>query len=138
MPLVGANGPEFGPHASIWSRMGDDLETVKRMWIAYREQGVERALEYLDPEVEFQAHDGHVWKGHDGVREFFAQFERSGEEFTASPYTFEPHGRGVVVAGHRRIGEGSDYLYFSHHVNGGAITRIAAWSTRDAAIADVT
>lgn len=118
--------------------MGDDLETVKRMWIAYREQGVDKALELLDPDVEFQAHDGHVWEGHDGVREFFAQFERSGEEFTASPYTFEPQGRGVVVAGHRRVGEGADYLYFSHHVNGGVITRIAAWSTRDAAIADVT
>ena len=56
----------------------------------------------------------------------------------AAPYTFEPHGQGVVVAGHRRIGEGSDYLYFSHHVEDGAITRIAAWFTRDAAIADVT
>ena len=42
------------------------------------------------------------------------------------------------MAGHRRIGEGADYLYFSHRVEDGAITRIAAWSTREAAIADVT
>ena len=118
--------------------MGDDLDTVKRMWIAYREEGVDSALQHLHPDVEFQAHDGQVWPGHAGVREFFAQFERSGEQFSASPYTFEPHGHGVVVAGHRRIGEGGDYLYFSHHVKDGAITRIAAWVTRDAAIADVT
>jgi ketosteroid isomerase-like protein len=118
--------------------MGDALDTVKRMWIAYREAGVDTALELLDPEVEFQAHDGKVWSGHDGVREFFAQFERSGEEFSAAPYTFEPHGHGVVVAGHRRVGAGADYLYFSHHVRDGTITRVAAWSTRDSAIADVT
>jgi ketosteroid isomerase-like protein len=118
--------------------MSDELETVKRMWITYREEGVDAAIKHLHPDVEFQAHDGRVWKGHNGVRDFFAQFERSGEEFTASPYTFEPHGHGVVVASHRRIGAGSDYLYFSHHVEAGAITRIAAWFTRDAAIADVT
>ena len=118
--------------------MEDALETVKRMWVAYREEGVDTALGYLDDDVAFQAHDGRVWRGHEGVREFFAQFERSGEQFAASPYTFEPHGHGVVVAGHRRIGEGADYLYFSHHVADGTITRIAAWFTRDAAIADVT
>jgi hypothetical protein len=118
--------------------MGDDLDTVKQMWIAYREHGVDSAVEHLHSDVEFQAHDGQVWKGHEGVREFFAQFERSGEQFAASPYTFEPHGHGVVVAGHRRIGEDADYLYFSHHVSDGVITRIAAWPTRDAAVADVT
>ncbi len=118
--------------------MGDDVDTVKRMWITYREQGVEPALEHLAEDVEFQAHDGKLWRGHDGVRDFFAQFERSGEQFTASPYTFEPHGRGVVVAGHRRVGDGADYLYFSHHVEDATITRVAAWSTRDAAIADVS
>ena len=42
------------------------------------------------------------------------------------------------MAGHRRIGEGSDYLYFSHRVENGSITRMAAWFTREAAIADVT
>lgn len=118
--------------------MGDDLDTVKKMWIVYREEGVDSALQHLHPDVEFQAQDGHVWAGHAGVRDFFAQFERSGEQFSASPYTFEPHGHGVVVAGHRRIGEDGDYLYFSHHVEDGTITRVAAWLTRDAAIADVT
>ena len=119
--------------------MGDDLDTVKRMWIAYREQGVDAGARSTSPRTSSSRPTTvKLWSGHDGVRDFFAQFERSGEQFTASPYTFEPHGRGVVVAGHRRIGDGADYLYFSHHVADGTITRIAAWFTRDAAIADVT
>ena len=31
------------------------------MWIAFREHGVDLALAYLDPDVEFQAHDGRCW-----------------------------------------------------------------------------
>jgi SnoaL-like protein len=117
------------------------LDVVKRMWIEYREQGVDPALRLLHPEVEFLAEDGEMWSGHDGVRKFFSQFESRGEEFAAAPYTFEPHGEGVIVAGHRRItspqGADAGYLYFSHCVEDGLITRIAAWNTRAEAERDV-
>lgn len=118
------------------------LEIVKRMWIDYRERGVDTALAHCHPHVEFQGNDGRIWAGHDGIREFFAQFtEAAGRHFAASPYTFEPNGEGVIVAGHRRIlsprTRDSDYMYFSHHVENGVITRIAAWDTREAATEDV-
>jgi ketosteroid isomerase-like protein len=118
------------------------LDTVKEMWIAYREQGVEVALQHLHPNVEFVAEDGVVWEGHDGVREFFERFESRGRRFSAAPYTFEPLGRGVVVVGHRRIrsadGQRADAenLYFSHRVDAGLITRLAAWDTREEAERD--
>jgi ketosteroid isomerase-like protein len=122
--------------------VGDEpLETVKRMWIDYREQGVAVALVHLHPDVEFHAYEGGTFIGHEGVREFFSSYD--GEvSFTASPYTFEPCGVGVIVAGHRRIhspgSEDSQYMYFSHHVQDGLITRIAAWPDRDAATRDLT
>ena len=78
------------------------MDVVKRMWIDFRERGVDVALAQLHPEVEFQLDDGTVFTGHEGVREFFARF--GGERrFAAAPYTFEPCGDGVIVAGHRRI-----------------------------------
>jgi hypothetical protein len=117
------------------------LDLVKSMWIAYREQGVHPALRHLHPEVEFVVVDGTVWAGHEGVKKFFSLFELRGEEFAAAPYSFEPHGDGVIVAGHRRItSDGvtdAGYLYFSHHVEDGLITRVAAWKTREEAERDV-
>lgn len=118
------------------------LEIVKRMWIDYRERGVGVALGHCRPDVEFRARDGRVWMGHEGIRAFFAQFTAvQGRHFAASPYTFEPSGRGVIVAGHLRIRSAttrdSDYIYFSHHVDDGVITRIAAWDSRGEATQDV-
>jgi ketosteroid isomerase-like protein len=117
------------------------MAVVKRMWIDFREQGVDVALDQLHPDVEFQLDDGTVFTGHEGVRHFFARFEGE-RRFAAAPYTFEPCGNGVVVAGHRRIqtpdGSESEYTYFSHHVRDGLITRIAAWPDRDAATSDLT
>lgn len=118
------------------------LDTVKLMWIDYREDGVETALRHLHPDVEFRSHEGELYHGHDGVRAFFAGFERRGAQFTAAPYTFEPIGEGVIVAGHRRIrSEGepaadAEYVYFSHRVDGDLITRLGAWFTREEAERD--
>lgn len=118
------------------------LDTVKLMWIDYREAGVETALRHLHPEVEFRSHEGALYRGHDGVRAFFVGFERRGARFTAAPYTFEPVGDGVIVAGHRRIQSqdesttDSDYVYFSHRVDGDLITRLGAWITREEAERD--
>ncbi len=116
------------------------MEVVKRMWIDFREQGVEVALAHLHPDVEFQLDDGTVYTGHEGVRDFFARFDGE-RQFAAAPYTFEPCGQGVIVAGHRRIqtpgGSEAEYTYFSHHVRDGVITRVAAWKHRDEATADL-
>jgi ketosteroid isomerase-like protein len=117
------------------------LQIVRRMWIDFREQGVDEALVHLHPDVEFQLDDGTVLVGHQGVRDFFSQFDGD-RQFAAAPYTFEPCGEGVIVAGHRRIhspgSSDAEYTYFSHHVREGMITRIAAWADREAATADLT
>jgi hypothetical protein len=117
------------------------LEAVRELWGTYREQGVEPAIALLDPEVEFVDHEGRVFSGHDGVRDFFAEFARRGEEFAASPYSFELHEPDLLVIGHRRIrtdeGVRGDYLYFVHSCRDGRVSRIAAHTTREAALAEI-
>ena len=117
------------------------LDAVHELWSTYRERGADQAIPLLDPAVEFVAHDGRTYSGHDGVRRFFAEFEERGERFMASPYTFEPHDPDVLVIGHRRIhsdeGLRGDYLYFVHSFRDGKVVRLAAFTTREAALADV-
>ena len=121
--------------------MDERLEAVRELWGTYREKGVEPAIALLDPEVEFVDHEGRVFAGHDGVRGFFAEFERRGEVFIASPYSFELHEPDLLVIGHRRIrtdeGVRGDYLYFVHSCRDGRVSRIAAHTTREAALAEI-
>ena len=118
------------------------LAAVHELWSTYRERGAEEAIPLLDPDVEFVAHDGRAHRGHDGVRQFFAEFEERGERFMASPYTFEPHPPDLLVIGHRRIASGDevrgDYLFFVHSFRGGRVPRIAAYTSREEALADIT
>jgi hypothetical protein len=117
------------------------LDAVHELWSTYREQGAALAIPLLDPEVEFVAQDGRVYRGHDGVRRFFAEYEERGERFMASPYTFEPHDRDLLVVGHRRIQANGavrgDYLYFVHSFRDGRVARIAAHASREDALADI-
>ena len=121
--------------------MDERLEAVRELWGTYREKGVEPAIALLDPEVEFVDHAGRVFNGHDGVRAFFAEFEQRGEVFMASPYSFELHEPDLLVIGHRRIrteeGIRGDYLYFVHSCRDGRVSRIAAHTTREAALAEI-
>ena len=72
-------------------------------------------------------HEGRRFEGHDGVRGFFAEFTVRGEEFRASPFTFELHEPDLLVVGHRRIksdeGLQGDYLFFVHSVRDGRVSR---------------
>ena len=123
------------------ARVDERLDAVHELWSTYREQGAETAIPLLDPEVEFVAHDGRVYRGHDGVRRFFAEFEERGEQFMASVYTFELHEPDLLVIGHRRIrsaeGVRGDYMYFTHGFRDGRVCRLSAHTTREAALADI-
>ncbi len=119
----------------------DPLETVRRMWIALREGGVEAALAACASDVRFTSAAGDTFHGHDGIRAFFAQFDARDERFTAAPFTFEPVGDGVLVAGHRRIagddGTVAEHLHFTHRVAEGRIVELAAFPDRARACAEL-
>lgn len=91
--------------------------------------------------MEFVTADGEEYRGREGVRRFFSAFPARGQQFIASPFTFELHEPDVLVVGHRRIRsqdvvEGA-YLYFVHSIRDGRVWRLAAFPTREQAIADV-
>jgi len=136
-PLRWRRHTQMGHDAPVDER----LDAVHQLWSTYREHGAEPAILLLDPEVEFVAHDGRVYEGHDGVRRFFAEFEQRGERFMASPYTFEPHDPDLLVIGHRRIasedGLRGDYLFFVHSFRDGRVARIAAYTNKPDALADI-
>ena len=117
------------------------LDAVHELWSTYREQGAEQAIPLLDPDVEFVAHNGRVYRGHEGVRRFFAEFEERGERFMASPFTFEPHDPDLLVIGHRRIQSDDslrgEYLFFVHSFRERRVSRIAAYTSREQALADI-
>ncbi len=118
------------------------LSAVQELWITYREHGTETAIPLLHPDVEFIDHEGRHFHGHDGVRGFFDAFTERGEQFRASPFTFELHEPDLLVVGHRRIkteeGTQGDYLFFVHSVRDGQVSRIRACNSREEALADIT
>lgn len=111
------------------------------MWVAYREGDVEGALPLLHPDCDFVTRDGHVLRGHDEIRRFFHRFDERGERFSAQPYSFERHPGGWIVVGNRRIqtadGMSDERLYFTHVIRDGLIVRLAAYTTREAALAAI-
>jgi predicted SnoaL-like aldol condensation-catalyzing enzyme len=121
--------------------MDPRLQAAHEMWSTFRDHGVEAAIALLDPGVEFVDIQGRAFHGHDGVRAFFAEFDERGEEFRASPFTFELHAPDLLVVGHRRIlredGTDGEYMFFVHSVRDGRISRLSAHSSREAALADI-
>lgn len=120
----------------------DPLDIVRRMWVLLREGGPDAALAVVDPGVAFVAADGQQFDGHDGVRAFFADFDQRDERFVASPFTFEPTGAGVLVAGHRRIAGpdatvAAEHLHFTYRVRDGRIFDMRAFTDRNAALAEL-
>lgn len=117
----------------------EPLEIVRHMWIALREGGVEAALDACASDVRFTSAAGETFHGHEGIRAFFAQFDARAERFVAAPFTFEPVGDGILVAGHRRItgeeGTVAEHLHFTHRVAGGRIVELAAFADRGSACA---
>jgi hypothetical protein len=123
------------------SVVDERLAAVRELWSTYREEGVEPAIALLHDEVEFVDHEGRKFHRHGGVRKFFKEFEDRRERFIASPYTFELHEPDLIVVGHRRIRtEGDtrgDYLFFVHSFRDGRVSRIAAHTTKQDALADI-
>jgi ketosteroid isomerase-like protein len=77
------------------------IEVLERMFAAFEEDGVDGALEYIDPEFvavigpELSA-EPDTYRGHDGVRRYFAGFEGM-EDVLLSPQGFIEEGERVPV-----------------------------------------
>jgi ketosteroid isomerase-like protein len=65
--------------------MSENVEVVRRTLEAFNREGVDAALAYFDPEIEWLGPPGwlekHLYKGHDGIREIAALWRENFEEF---------------------------------------------------------
>jgi ketosteroid isomerase-like protein len=88
----------------------DNVEVVRQAIEAYRREGLDAALRYYDPEVEWDISrfmaDGRVYHGHDGVREFWGGWVATWENFDAEIEQAIDAGSDEVVVGIRNAGRG--------------------------------
>lgn len=80
----------------------ENLEIARRAYGAFNRGGVERIIEFLDPEIEWRAWEQfarqpRVYHGHDGVRELLAVYAENFDEMRAEPYEFIDAGEQTVV-----------------------------------------
>jgi ketosteroid isomerase-like protein len=84
---------------------GADVTVVKAVFAAFAEREVERALELIDPEVEFTpvtadfAGRTEPYRGHDGIREYFRDVALVWDDLRLTPRDFQEVGESIVVTG---------------------------------------
>jgi uncharacterized protein len=82
----------------------ENIEIVRRSLQAYADGDVEEMLSYIDPEGELQSAiiggaEGGVYRGHDGVRRWFAETRESFEDLRTELTEFRDLGDRVVGFG---------------------------------------
>jgi ketosteroid isomerase-like protein len=83
----------------------ENVEVTRRAFEAFDRRDVDGVLALCDPEVEFHAVTGELaaggepYRGHEGIRRYFADAERVWEELRMTPRDFRAVGDHVVVLG---------------------------------------
>jgi ketosteroid isomerase-like protein len=77
------------------------VEVLERMFAAFRRGGIDAGLEFIDPEFEAvvgpeTSAEPDVYRGHDGVRRYFASFEGI-DDVVLRPQEFIPDRERVLV-----------------------------------------
>ena len=123
----------------------ENVEIVRRAYAALAEQGVEALLPFIDPEFEVTtppslASEPDTYRGHDGVRRYFASFGEAmegvyfeGREFTAVgdqvlvDTTLHARGRTTGIAGEQ-------HAFLVWTVRGGMAIRADAFAEHGQAL----
>lgn len=87
----------------------EDLATARLLFEIAGRRDVEAYLEHVHPDVEWHPLSGReeVYRGHEGIREFFRERSAEGESATPSAQRFSVEGEHVVVVGSvRRVSRG--------------------------------
>jgi uncharacterized protein len=121
----------------------ENVEIVRRASAAFNRGGVEAALEYFDPEVEWTTTgiflEAGTYRGHKGALEYMGALATELEDLHSEPETFIDAGDQVVVP-FRLSGRGKQSgapVVFTgilvYALRGGKILRIRNYTDRDEA-----
>lgn len=87
----------------------DNVEIVRAMYAAFERRDVEGALRHVHPDAEFRpfataqlAGQDEPYRGHDGIRRYFADVGELWDEFTLEALDYRAAGTSVVVFGRVR------------------------------------
>jgi ketosteroid isomerase-like protein/GNAT superfamily N-acetyltransferase len=89
-----------------------DVETVRTLFEAFNSRDVEGGLSLLHPDIVFEPvsgavlNEGEPYRGHEGMRRYFAHVEEHWQKLTVNPVQIRAAGRAVVALGHAS-GEGA-------------------------------
>jgi ketosteroid isomerase-like protein len=103
-----------------------EVEVVRAIYAAFADRDLERALEYIHPDCEIRlegtmSRAGRLepYRGHDGMREYFADVGRVWEELDIHADDFRVVPGSVIVMG-----------YVTGRLEGREIRRAAVWTWR--------
>jgi ketosteroid isomerase-like protein len=124
----------------------ENIEILRRGYAALAEGGVEEMLELTDPEFELVtpsslASEPGIFRGHDGVRAWFASFDGAMEGVRLEARTLEGFGDNVLVetvlhARGRATGiEAEQVAFLVWTVRDGLVVRGEAFAEREDALA---
>jgi ketosteroid isomerase-like protein len=111
MPGVGTD--DYGTHGA----RDTDVDTVKAIYAAFAVRDLDAMLAHVAADIEVIAVGtarrigrGEPYRGHDGLREYFADAQRAWDELTIHPEDFRATVDSVVVFGHVDARAGDELL----------------------------
>ena len=124
--------------------MGSNAETVGRALEAFNRGGVDAALEYLDPEVEWWGPEDwleeRLYSGHDGVRRLASSWTQTFDQYRIDLDETRESGNTVLALCHQRgrikgsgdqIAEPIGYIF---EFRNGRATRVDVYFSWEAAV----
>jgi ketosteroid isomerase-like protein len=103
-----------------------EVDVVRAIYAAFADRDLGRALEYIDPECEIvlegtmtRAGRAEPYRGHDGMREYFADVMRVWDELEIHANDFRVVPGSVIVMGH-----------VTGRLDGHDVRRAAVWTWR--------
>jgi ketosteroid isomerase-like protein len=123
----------------------ENVETVRRTFEAFSDGGIDAALEYCDPEIEWWAPpewlEDRLYRGHEGVRELTAFWTQQFDELQLEPERFiDLGGDHVLALIHQsgRIRGSSDRIEqpfgYLADIGNGKLTQVHAYFSWEAAL----
>ncbi len=117
--------------------LAQEIATVRTVYDAFDREDIEAALECMTPDVVLNleatgrlAGRHEPYRGHDGVREYFADTRRVWDDLRFAPRSFHPGPDGVVARGDVRGRIGSQQIFaeitWTWSFRGGLVSGIRA------------
>jgi len=123
----------------------DNVELVRKVFTVFGARDIDAIAPLLDPELEIHpaiagAPEGIVYRGREGMRDFWREIDAAWDEFLIEPQEFRDLGAKVLVLGraHARGGESGIVLDTTGgwlaEVRAGRLFRFQSFTSRAAAL----